>query len=77
MDITEHINRSRLSRSVICETAGISRAYLSLIEKNIRRIGVTKVKGLADALGVSVGDLRPDLAGLFFEGAPQPGEPHK
>lgn len=67
MDITEHINGNGLSRSKICEDAGISRAYLSLIEQNLRRVGPAKVKDLADALGVSITDLRPDLAELFSE----------
>lgn len=65
MDITSHINAKGLSRKDICEKAGISRAYLSLIEKGERSIGPNKVKDLADALDVSVGDLRPDLAGTF------------
>ena len=65
MNITEHINDKGLSRAQICEQAGISRAYLSLIEKNLRTVGPGKVAALAGALGVSVSDLRPDLADVF------------
>ncbi len=65
MDITEHINSRGLSRADVCARAGISRAYLSLIEKGLRSIGPAKVHDLADALGVSVQDLRPDLAKVF------------
>ena len=65
MNITEHIEANGLSRAQICKTAGISKGFLSLIESGERRIGVKKVQDLADALGVSAGDLRPDLAFLF------------
>jgi transcriptional regulator with XRE-family HTH domain len=68
MNITEHINARSLSRAEICASAGISRAYLSLIEKGERRAGPDTVGRLADALGVSVCDLRPDLAGIFGQG---------
>lgn len=69
MDITSHISTNGLSRKAICEKAGISRAYLSLIENGERNIGPNKVKDLADALGVTVRDLRPDLAGTFGDAA--------
>ena len=69
MNLTDHISTQKLSRADVCEKAGISRAYLSLIERGQRRIGPEKVCALAAALGVSVADLRPDLAGLF-EGRP-------
>lgn len=72
MNITEHINENGLSRASICEKAGISRAHLSLVERNLRSIGPSKVKGLADALGVTVADLRPDLAEVFSD---QPATP--
>lgn len=65
MNITEHIEARGLSRGEICQTAGISRAYLSLIERGARRVGPEKVQALANAIGVSIADLRPDLAKLF------------
>lgn len=65
MDITEHINSQGLSRVEICKRAKISRAYLSLIEKGKRRVGPEKVTSLAVALGVTVQELRPDLADVF------------
>ncbi|AHD00461.1 helix-turn-helix domain-containing protein [Leisingera methylohalidivorans] len=69
MNITEHISANGLSREKICQEAGISRAFLSLIERNERSPGPQTVGRLAKALGVSVRDLRPDLAGLFGDAA--------
>ncbi|WP_102856399.1 helix-turn-helix domain-containing protein [Phaeobacter piscinae] len=69
MDITEHINTKGLSRDKICEQAGISRPFLSLIERKERSPGPKTVGRLAKALGVTVRDLRPDLAGLFGDAA--------
>jgi len=65
MDITTHIKEQGLSRAGICERAGISRAFLSLIEKGHRRVGIAKVGALAEALGVEALDLRPDLRGIL------------
>ncbi|WP_158966221.1 helix-turn-helix domain-containing protein [Chachezhania sediminis] len=65
MDISAHIKDQGLSRAEICEVAGISRAYLSLIEKGERRVGTGKAGALAAALGVPVQSLRPDLAEMF------------
>ncbi|WP_343502113.1 MULTISPECIES: helix-turn-helix domain-containing protein [Roseobacteraceae] len=70
MNITEHISTRGLSRADVCAKAGISRAYLSLIERGLRSIGPAKVHDLADALGVSVKDLRPDLAKVFAGSSP-------
>jgi transcriptional regulator with XRE-family HTH domain len=67
MDLTAYINASGISRADLCAKAGISRAHLSLIEAGERKIGPQKVRGLADALGLSIRDLRPDLANLFGE----------
>ncbi|WP_394805082.1 helix-turn-helix domain-containing protein [Sulfitobacter dubius] len=69
MDITHHINANGLSRASICKAAGISRAHLSLIEAKHRKIGIARVKALADALGVSIGELRPDLTNMFSDAA--------
>lgn len=69
MDITQHIKETGLSRAEVCRSAGISRAYLSLIEKGHRKIGPEKVTDLANALGVSIRDLRPDLADVFGDAA--------
>lgn len=65
MDITSHIEARGLSRAEVCREAGISASYLSMIEAGARQVGPNRVAALARALGVSVGDLRPDLAGLF------------
>ncbi|MBB95621.1 MAG: transcriptional regulator [Rhodobacteraceae bacterium] len=70
MDISEHINSNGLSRAEVCAKARISRAYLSLIESGQRQIGPNSVKALADALGVSIRDLRPDLADVFAQPVP-------
>lgn len=69
MDIRAHIEERGLSRQVICHEAGISASYLSMIEGGDRRIGASKAARLAAALGVSVADLRPDLAELFGKAA--------
>lgn len=65
MNITEHIAKLSINRADICRKAGISGSYLSMIERGDRRIGAAKVAGLASALQVEIGDLRPDLAALF------------
>ena len=65
MDITKHISLHGLSRASICERSGISRTHLCLIEKGERKIGPAKMRDLAEALGVTVHDLRPDLADAF------------
>ncbi|GLP86273.1 helix-turn-helix domain-containing protein [Tritonibacter mobilis] len=69
MNISEHISARGLSREEICEEAGISRTFLSLIESGARRPGLHTVEKLARALGVSVRDLRPDLASIFGDAA--------
>lgn len=69
MNITEHINEQGLSREKICKEAGISRAFLSLIERKERTPGPNTVGPLAKALGLTVRDLRPDLAGIFGDAA--------
>lgn len=65
MDLTEHIKTNGLSRAQICEAAGISRGMLSLIERGKRRIGTDRALAFANALGLSVDAVRPDLADLF------------
>lgn len=69
MDIAAHISNNSLDRSEICRKAGISRSYLSMIESGERNAGPNKVVKLAAALGVTVRELRPDLANLFSEGS--------
>ena len=69
MNISEHISTNGLSREAICEEAKISRTFLSLIESGARRPGLQTVGALAKALGVSVRDLRPDLASIFGDAA--------
>ncbi|MBD9528405.1 helix-turn-helix transcriptional regulator [Paracoccus sp. PAR01] len=65
MNITEHIVNNGLSRSQICAKAKISRTMLSLIESGKRQIGPDRAQDFADALGVPVESVRPDLAKLF------------
>lgn len=67
MDLKEYINAKGISRADLCEKSGISRAHLSLIESKQRSIGPARVRALAEALGLTVRDLRPDLADLFGE----------
>jgi transcriptional regulator with XRE-family HTH domain len=65
MDMTNLILRSGKPRAKICAEAGISPAFLSLLESGQRKVGVKNVTSLASALGVSPADLRPDLAQHF------------
>ncbi|MEP2717042.1 helix-turn-helix transcriptional regulator [Pseudophaeobacter sp.] len=69
MNITKHISANGLSREAICEEAKISRTFLSLIESGERKPGLKTVGKLANSLGVSVRDLRPDLAILLGDAA--------
>lgn len=52
------------TRESICREAGLSRSYLSLLERGDRQIGIGKVSALASALGVEPSVLRPELAAL-------------
>ncbi|MCA0919693.1 helix-turn-helix domain-containing protein [Pseudooceanicola nanhaiensis] len=74
MELRNLIQNSPLTRAEICRRAGFSRSYLSLLEAGERRVGLSKVSALADALGVGVGDLRPDLAELLGPHQPLAGE---
>lgn len=65
MNITDHIEASGRTRGQICELAGISRAMLSMIENGDRKISPSRAQALAEALGITAADLRPDLAALF------------
>lgn len=65
MGLTEHIKANGLSRAQICEAARISRGMLSLIERGKRRIGPDRALAFANALGLPVDAVRPDLADLF------------
>jgi transcriptional regulator with XRE-family HTH domain len=67
--VTELIKSSGKTRTAICAEAGISASHLSMIESGERRVGLAKLRGLATALGVPPGALRPDLAGIFKEQA--------
>lgn len=70
MNLTEHIKASGLTRAQICQSAGISRGMLSLIERGKRRIGADRAAAFAAALGVSVDVVRPDLAEIFHPISP-------
>ena len=61
MDITPLVKASGKTRAEICKEAGISQAYLSLMEHKHRKVGLRFVRPLANALGVSPVALRPDL----------------
>lgn len=61
MDIREHIERHGLSRQEIRDHVGISQPYLSLIERGLRPVGLPIVAKMAEALGVEISDLRPDI----------------
>lgn len=71
MNITEIINKSGMSREEICQKSGVSRSMLSFMENGKRQIGPDRAAILADVLGVSVSDLRPDLAAIFSSAAPK------
>lgn len=70
MNISKSIRLSGKTRGEICEEAGISRPYLSLIESGERKIGLAKVARLAAALGIEPKDLRPDLAAFASPSEP-------
>lgn len=65
MRITEHITTNGMSRADICAKAKISRGMLSLIESGKRQIGPERARDFAEALGVPVEVVRPDLAEVF------------
>lgn len=73
MNITEHIAAKGISRADICAKAQISRGMLSLIESGQRRIGIEKLTAFADALGLPVASIRPDLAEVFSTAETQEG----
>ena len=65
MDIAELIKKSGRSRREICERAQITKSRLSQIEASNGPVSVMLLPRLADALGVTPAELRPDLAELF------------
>ena len=65
MEIAQLIQDSPKTREEICVEAGISRGFLSLLERKERKVGTDSILGLSQALGVSPSVLRPDLAALF------------
>lgn len=67
MNITEAIRLSGKTRKQICEESGISISLLSLAEKGKRNIGIYNIRAVADALGVTPSDIRPDFAALFAD----------
>lgn len=64
MELSELIRASKKSRSQIVDETGMSQAYLSLIESGARKVGPKYLRKLANSLGCSAVDLRPDLAAL-------------
>ena len=71
MNITDIINKSGMSREEICQKSGVSRSMLSFMENGKRQIGPDRAPILAEVLGVTVNDLRPDLAKIFSGGSAQ------
>ncbi|PTW45674.1 helix-turn-helix domain-containing protein [Rhodovulum kholense] len=72
MNITALIEKSGLSRKQVCERSGVSRSMLSLIESGKRQVSPERAQKLAAVLGVTVEELRPDLAALFCGSHPAP-----
>jgi len=62
MNIKSLIEKSDLTRIQICEQVGMSPSYLSLIESGKRKVGQAHAQALAECLGVTVMQLRPDWA---------------
>lgn len=58
----------RLKQAELARRAGISAAYLNLIEHNRRRVSEALLDALAEALGVEVEALSEGAEGVLFEG---------
>ena len=65
MDIRKKVENCGKTRAEICKEAGISAAYLSMIESGKRMVGIDKITPLADAIDADPCDLRPDIANIF------------
>lgn len=64
MKIRELIKKSGRTRAEIIAQVGFSQGYLSLLESGERSVGQRYIVPLAEALGVSPSDLRPDWGAL-------------
>jgi len=67
MDIKQIIADCGLTRAEICQRAGITRGFLSMLESGTRSVGTDRIAAVAMALGVTPAKLRPDLAALFAD----------
>lgn len=65
MKLKPYVEQSGKTREQICQEAGISRAFLSLLEAGERSVGPGKVVALANALGVKPQELRPDMVAIW------------
>jgi transcriptional regulator with XRE-family HTH domain len=70
MDIKTLVNQSGKSRSEICAETGMSQGFLSLIESGQRKPRGEYLSKLAQSLGVSPADIRPDLAAMLDDAVP-------
>lgn len=66
--IRERRTALRLKQAELARRAGISAAYLNLIEHNRRRVSEALLDALAQALGVEVEALSEGAEGVLFEG---------
>jgi DNA-binding XRE family transcriptional regulator len=53
---------ARLTQTQVADAAGVSGAYICLLEQNRNNPGIDIVRSLADILGCQVSDLRRDEA---------------
>ena len=66
VDINKLIEQSGKPRAQIWKEAGITSPFLSMLQSGDRRVGnPDTIRSLAEALGCTPADLRPDLAELF------------
>jgi transcriptional regulator with XRE-family HTH domain len=49
-----------ISQEKLAELAGLHRTYVSSIERGERNVSLVNIERLAQALGVSMGELMPD-----------------
>ncbi|MBD3788699.1 MAG: helix-turn-helix transcriptional regulator, partial [Sphingomonadales bacterium] len=85
--IRERRTSLRLKQADLAQAAGISPAYLNLIEHNRRRPGEALIAALAQAMGVEPEALSEGAEGALFdelreaaasaEAAPAPGPPSR
>ena len=65
MNITDHINASRKTRTVIAGNAGVSRVTLHKVENGLTTPKIEVAARIARAIGCPIEAIRPDIADLL------------